>query len=404
MRARRGARGAGPARRRRDHPQRAGAVGRAALGRKARPARGAGGRRRHRARRRERAAAAAARAGPCADRPREQRGARARHPREPRRGAGGGGGRTGPGDRRAARGHAGPLRVRRGGGERRVPGGGSLRLRGGELGRPDAGPDGAGAGGAALPAVQRRRGAEYLPLALLGRGPALPLEPSLLRLRLRGRPGRRSVGRPPGGDPDRGPRPRPAAAAARRRPARPAHRPARRVARVRDPRPPDRTPSVGCPRRPPRRHDRDPERGAGPPARGLSPSGSERMTPLTLTRRPSRSRLAVRRVSPAARGGAQASSGARLGGPALLFAFSLAAVGAGAGRALTTTYLPVLLERINDAPSLIGAVMTVNALAGFAVPIAVGVWSDRRGRRPRRAPRRSPGWWARSWPWRSAAR
>ncbi len=105
------------------------------------------------------------------------------------------------------------------------------------------------------------------------------------------------------------------------------------------------------------------------------------MNAVPLTRRPSRSRLAVRRVSPAARGGALASSGARLGGPALLFAFSLAAVGAGAGRALTTTYLPVLLERINDAPSLIGAVMTVNALAGFAVPIAVGVWSDRRGRR-----------------------
>jgi membrane-associated phospholipid phosphatase/MFS family permease len=105
------------------------------------------------------------------------------------------------------------------------------------------------------------------------------------------------------------------------------------------------------------------------------------MSAVTLTRRPSRSRLAVRRVSPAARGGALASSGVRLGGPALLFAFSLAAVGAGAGRALTTTYLPVLLERINDAPSLIGAVMTVNAVAGFAVPIAVGVWSDRRGRR-----------------------
>ena len=69
------------------------------------------------------------------------------------------------------------------------------------------------------------------------------------------------------------------------------------------------------------------------------------------------------------------------GGPALLFAFSLAAVGAGAGRALTTTYLPVLLERIEDAPSLIGAVMTVNAVTGFAVPIAVGIWSDRRGRR-----------------------
>ena len=70
-----------------------------------------------------------------------------------------------------------------------------------------------------------------------------------------------------------------------------------------------------------------------------------------------------------------------MNGRALLVAFSLAAVGAGAGRALTTTYLPVLLERIQDSPSLIGAVMTVNAVAGFAIPIAVGVWSDRRGRR-----------------------
>jgi dolichol-phosphate mannosyltransferase len=101
---------------------------------------------------------------------------------------------------------------------------------------------------------------------------------------------------------------------------------------------------------------------------------------VSLNRSPSRSRLAVGRVSPAAHG-AHAASVVRLGGPALLFAFSLAAVGAGAGRALTTTYLPVLLERIDDAPSLIGAVMTVNALAGFAVPIAIGVWSDRRGRR-----------------------
>jgi hypothetical protein len=63
----------------------------------------------------------------------------------------------------------------------------------------------------------------------------------------------------------------------------------------------------------------------------------------------------------------------RASDPRLLLAFSLAAVGAGAGRALTTTYLPLLLERIEDAPSLIGAVMTVNALAGFAVPIAVGL-------------------------------
>jgi membrane-associated phospholipid phosphatase/MFS family permease len=94
----------------------------------------------------------------------------------------------------------------------------------------------------------------------------------------------------------------------------------------------------------------------------------------------SRSRLAVRRGRPGATG-ASAPDAVRLGGPVLLVAFSLAALGAGAGRALTTTYLPVLLERIEDAPSLIGAVMTVNAVAGFAVPIGVGVWSDRRARR-----------------------
>jgi membrane-associated phospholipid phosphatase/MFS family permease len=98
------------------------------------------------------------------------------------------------------------------------------------------------------------------------------------------------------------------------------------------------------------------------------------------TRSASRSRLALRRGRPGA-GRASAPDAVRLGGPVLLFAFSLAALGAGAGRALTTTYLPVLLERIHDAPSLIGAVMTVNAIAGFVVPIGVGVWSDRRGRR-----------------------
>jgi membrane-associated phospholipid phosphatase/MFS family permease len=75
------------------------------------------------------------------------------------------------------------------------------------------------------------------------------------------------------------------------------------------------------------------------------------------------------------------TSATGVGSGRLLVAFSMAAVGAGAARALTTTYLPVLLEEIDDAPSLIGLVMTVNAIAGFAVPIAVGVWSDRRGRR-----------------------
>jgi membrane-associated phospholipid phosphatase/MFS family permease len=95
------------------------------------------------------------------------------------------------------------------------------------------------------------------------------------------------------------------------------------------------------------------------------------------TRAPSRSRLAGRRACPGAPG-ATAPDSARLGRPALLIAFSLAAVGAGTARALTTTYLPVLLERIEDAPSLIGAVMTVNAVAGLVVPLGVGAWSDRR--------------------------
>jgi hypothetical protein len=93
-------------------------------------------------------------------------------------------------------------------------------------------------------------------------------------------------------------------------------------------------------------------------------------------RAPSRSRRAVRRACPgehrtpkpdgASPGApATATAGRALAGaPVLLLAFSLAAVGAGTARALTTSYLPVLLERIDDAPSLIGAVMTVNAVAG----------------------------------------
>ena len=60
-----------------------------------------------------------------------------------------------------------------------------------------------------------------------------------------------------------------------------------------------------------------------------------------------------------------------------LVAFAAAAAGAGLGRAITTTYLPVLLDRISNAPALIGAVMLVNAAAGLAVPLVVGVWSDR---------------------------
>jgi membrane-associated phospholipid phosphatase/MFS family permease len=67
-----------------------------------------------------------------------------------------------------------------------------------------------------------------------------------------------------------------------------------------------------------------------------------------------------------------------------LLAFAAAALGAGVGRAVTTTYLPVLLERIKDAPGLIGMVMLVNAVAGFGVPLVVGVWSDRTSGRARR--------------------
>lgn len=64
-----------------------------------------------------------------------------------------------------------------------------------------------------------------------------------------------------------------------------------------------------------------------------------------------------------------------------LGAFAAAAVAAGLGRAVTTTYLPVLLHQVKDAPGLIGTVMLVNAAAGFLVPLIVGVWSDRRGGR-----------------------
>jgi membrane-associated phospholipid phosphatase/Na+/melibiose symporter-like transporter len=65
-------------------------------------------------------------------------------------------------------------------------------------------------------------------------------------------------------------------------------------------------------------------------------------------------------------------------GSAYLVVFAAAAVGAGVGRAVTTTYLPVLLDRIDNAPGLIGLVMLVNAAAGFLVPLLVGYWSDRR--------------------------
>ena len=75
--------------------------------------------------------------------------------------------------------------------------------------------------------------------------------------------------------------------------------------------------------------------------------------------------------------------GRRVPRPAVagLSVFATVAIALGAARAVTTTYVPVLLERIADRPGLIGAVMLVNAVAGFAVPLATGLWSDRRGTR-----------------------
>jgi MFS family permease len=74
-------------------------------------------------------------------------------------------------------------------------------------------------------------------------------------------------------------------------------------------------------------------------------------------------------------------------GTLALVAFAAAALAAGLGRAVVTTYLPVLLADIRDAPGLIGTVMLVNPIAGFAVPLVVGIWSDRfGGTRGRRLP------------------
>jgi MFS family permease len=74
-------------------------------------------------------------------------------------------------------------------------------------------------------------------------------------------------------------------------------------------------------------------------------------------------------------------------GFAYLLVFAAAAVGAGLVRTVATTYLPLLLADIRESPALIGVVMMVNSGAGFAVPLLVGLWSDRRhtrrhGRRP----------------------
>ena len=100
-----------------------------------------------------------------------------------------------------------------------------------------------------------------------------------------------------------------------------------------------------------------------------------------------RRRRAARRGRRAARRdhrhGHRAARAAQGGAAVIRFlaAFSAVAVGLGAARALTTAYVPVLLDEIEHNPGLIGAVMLVNAVAGFAVPLGAGWWSDRRGSR-----------------------
>lgn len=70
-------------------------------------------------------------------------------------------------------------------------------------------------------------------------------------------------------------------------------------------------------------------------------------------------------------------------GLTFLLSFSAVAVGLGAARAATTSYVPVLLDEIADRPGLIGVAMLSNALAGFFVPLGVGLWADRHpSRRP----------------------
>ncbi|HEV2785766.1 MAG TPA: MFS transporter, partial [Solirubrobacteraceae bacterium] len=60
-----------------------------------------------------------------------------------------------------------------------------------------------------------------------------------------------------------------------------------------------------------------------------------------------------------------------------LTSFAAVAVGLGAARAATTTYVPVLLQQIADRPALIGLAMLSNALAGFVVPLIAGAYADR---------------------------
>src|SRR3972149_1245630 len=60
-------------------------------------------------------------------------------------------------------------------------------------------------------------------------------------------------------------------------------------------------------------------------------------------------------------------------GLAYLAVFAAAAVGAGLVRTVATTYLPVLLAEVKQAPGLIGTAMIVNSPPAFAPPLAAGI-------------------------------
>lgn len=79
---------------------------------------------------------------------------------------------------------------------------------------------------------------------------------------------------------------------------------------------------------------------------------------------------------PAGDGGDGAPLTAQVG-VAFLLSFAAVAVGLGAARAATTSYVPVLLDEMSQRPGLIGVAMLSNAVAGFFVPLAVGLWADR---------------------------
>src|SRR5919106_648017 len=305
------------------------------------------------------------RGGTPARRPREQRRPEPRHPDRPPSGDRARRRRQQPAARPDCRGERRRALPGRRGGERRLPRARPRRVPRDELGRPRR------------RSRSRSRNARTLPPPLLrdrerrrGRGgdaePALRRQPPALQLRRAGRPSRRPRRRPARPRHDRGHEPR-VAGGDDGSPA-PRHPPwaARRSHVEGEPGPDlDRRPVSGR-----RRLDgpRPGFRGADGRAGGPQPGGPVPMSAVAEA-------VATPPVA------ARAERALADSGLAWLAAFAAAALGAGLGRAVTTSYLPLLLDEIKDAPGLIGTAMLVNAAAGFVVPLVIGLWSDRRGRR-----------------------